>query len=108
MESGSHLYALGVLEKALRRIATQPSLHEGLYHAYLEDLQWLEDVADLPEELEQLLRDVRGSAELGPVESRAVVAGRSISRMPRARIGALIEQLEAQRVRILTAQTTLI
>ncbi len=44
----SYAFGLSMLNRALEAIDEAYTWHEGLYRAYVEDLQWLEGFEDLP------------------------------------------------------------
>lgn len=97
MDWETQAYALSLLDKALQRIGSGSCLHEGLYDAYVEDLQWLEDVDELPRDLDALLLELRNGVVRAPVGQRAPYAGQVISNMSERRIRALVDRLRATR-----------
>jgi hypothetical protein len=80
--------------QALETIRQGATLHEGLYEAMTDNLQWLESVTGLARntgpELQKLL-DLMAEPAIATVEDRMLAAVRAMSP---AEIGRIVEQLE--------------
>jgi hypothetical protein len=97
VNAASRQFALGKLEHALQCVHAGACLHESLYKAYLEDLQWLEELEDLPSGIQQLLRELRGPGGANVIETRARRVGRRLSEMPAPKVRSLATRLAGLR-----------
>lgn len=97
MDAGSRFFVLTKLNRALEHIADGQSLHESLYVAYRDDLQWLEDLDDLPPELSKLLNDLAGAQTANSLENRVRRTGARLSTLPEAALSSIVSRLIAFR-----------
>ena len=90
-----HPYVARKLSSALDWTSCRPSRYEGLYSAYEESLQWLEDFDDLPRPVRRLLEEIRGATGRMAAENRLAHARKRIAAMSEADVCALIDRLRA-------------
>ncbi len=95
MDKHGDPYVVRKLRRALDWVERRPSPHEGLYSAYQESLQWLEDLDDLPRPVNRVLEDLRGETAHMPFEIRDSRVRKRIAAMSEADVAALIRCLEA-------------
>lgn len=90
MQSRLQPYVAQKLGKALDWIERRSSRHEGLYSAWEESLQWLEDIDNLPHPVNHVLNEIRGTTGHVP----AAHVRKRIAAMSQADVCALIARLE--------------
>lgn len=81
MKSRTLDYGAIKLRDALKRIKQASTPQEGLYAAYLEDLQWLDDLEDLPGDLGECLRRLNCELTRVPAPDVAASARATISKL---------------------------
>ncbi len=94
MQSRLQPYVARKLRKALDWVERRPSRHEGLYSAYEESLQWLEDLDDLPPPVNHVLHELRGTSRHVAAEIRSSHVRKRIAAMSQADVCVLIARLE--------------
>jgi len=96
MAARSYAFALSMLNHALAAVAKAYTWHEGLYDAYVEGLQWLERLEDLPpsvrSSMDEIIEDLTRQPGFGRVE----------------RVRATIVTLDQERARAIVVRLILV
>ncbi len=94
MDERLQTYIARKLRNAIDSARSAASLHEGVYSAYEESLQWLEDLEPLPFGIQHVLKKYRGVAGRLPAGIRALHARKKVAGMSEADVRSLVQSLE--------------
>ena len=93
-------FVLGKLSAAIEDMLYALSPRESIYRAYRDNLQWLEDLDDLPGDLQCALRDLHGTDYRCKPANRVAETGQRLSQLPDDAVAELIHRFSQITVKL--------